>query len=211
MDKVEDPLKPLDEIREPDERSHNFVAGLEDNHAELNDIVLNDAVPLEVRQLFETAKNLSLYSWFVYRFHQVAELVSFTALEMALRERYQKENPQNEKRLMLRKLLTHAKSQGWIKEENFSGRMGRARHAAEMKKIHELMQSQDGEGIPVMEIPEPTEAEIQEALKTINMVDSVVKAGPEIRNILGHGSSMLHPNSITTLKINAEVINQLFP
>ncbi len=90
---LQDPLKPLDRIYEPDERQISFTASLEDRHAALEEITLSDAAPLDVRQLFETAKNLSLYSWFVYRFHQVSELISFSALEMALRERYLLENP----------------------------------------------------------------------------------------------------------------------
>ena len=118
-------LKPLEQIFEPDERQKAFSRTLQDRHESLSQIILNDNVPLNVKELFETAKNLSLYSWFVYRFHQAAELISFSALEMALRERYLGENPpqnnSNKRPPSLGKLMQHAKNQGWIINENFPG------------------------------------------------------------------------------------------
>jgi hypothetical protein len=86
-EEVPDPLKALSEVYAPDARQAHFVGTLADAHAILTQITLHTGVPVNVRQLFETAKNVSLYSWFVYRFHQVAESVAYSALEMALRER----------------------------------------------------------------------------------------------------------------------------
>ena len=71
---VEDPLKSLNEICSPDPRQKHFTGSLSDRHHILSEINLHLGVPVDVRQLFETAKNLCLYTWFVYRFHQVAEL-----------------------------------------------------------------------------------------------------------------------------------------
>jgi len=59
----------------------------------------------------------------VYRFHQVAELVAFSALEMALRERYIAENQDVAPKRRLRglnNLLQHAKSQQWITNEGLA-------------------------------------------------------------------------------------------
>jgi len=81
---IDDPLKSLVEVMHPDPRRSNIVGTLQDEHDDLASIRLNDGVPLVVAQLFETAKNVSLYSWFVYRFHPVSELVAFSALELAL-------------------------------------------------------------------------------------------------------------------------------
>lgn len=50
----------------------------------MSELTLHSGVPVAVLQTFETAKNVSLYSWFVYRFHRVAELVVYSALEFAL-------------------------------------------------------------------------------------------------------------------------------
>lgn len=138
-EEVQDPLKELEEIYSPDERQKYFQNALEDIHEELRSIALSDAVPLDVRQLFETSKNISLYSWFVYRFHQVAELVSFSALEMALRGRYINENPidpkSKERPPTLYQLMQHAKNAGWINNEEFSGMYGLARDHAEYIKM----------------------------------------------------------------------------
>lgn len=47
-------------------------ATLADRHAAVARYVLNATAPDAVRIHFETAKNLFLYGWFVYRFHPVA-------------------------------------------------------------------------------------------------------------------------------------------
>ena len=81
---IDDPLKSLAEICQPDPRRTNIIGSLAAEHEDLASIELNDNVPQVAAQLFETAKNVSLYSWFVYRFHPVAESVGFSALELAL-------------------------------------------------------------------------------------------------------------------------------
>ncbi len=45
-------------------------------HVALLELQITDRAPANVRQLFETAKNVALYTWFVFRFHQVNELVA---------------------------------------------------------------------------------------------------------------------------------------
>ena len=215
LDQLQDPLKPLDQIYEPDDRQISFSTSLEDHHAALEEIVLNDAVPLDVRQLFETAKNLSLYSWFVYRFHQVSELISFSALEMALRERYFAVNPIDEKSKKNRPpslydLMQHAKREGWITNEGFSDSYQIARHNAEFYKMIEKSKIHDFDKDPSRSIDEPSEEEIAEELSKMGRVKAITKTSHKIRNDLAHGSNTLHPNSISTLRINAEMINQIY-
>lgn len=48
-------------------------------------IRLNGSVPEDVRSHFEVARNLAVYSWFVYSFHEVAVLRAMASLEMAAR------------------------------------------------------------------------------------------------------------------------------
>lgn len=91
-----DRLKDLSKICEADERQQYFSTTLEIEHDILSQITINETAPRTAIQLFETAKNLSLYSWFVYRFHQVSELTAYSALEVALKEKYQLENPSDE-------------------------------------------------------------------------------------------------------------------
>lgn len=214
-DKLQDPLKPLDQIYEPDERQIPLIASLEDQHAALKEIILNDAVPLDVRQLFETAKNLSLYSWFVYRFHQVSELTSFSALEMALRERYLAENPIDEKSKKKRPptlydLMQHAKKEGWITNEGFSDSYQLARHNAEFNKMIEKSKTHDFDKEPSMSIDVPSEEEVAEELSKMDRVKAISETSHKIRNDLAHGSNTLHQNSISTLHTHAELINQIY-
>ena len=172
-------------------------------------------MPNEVSQLFETAKNISLYSWFVYRFHQVAELISYSALEMALRERYLSENPNDadkEKRPpTLYRLMQHAKDSQWITNEGFPSLYDRARHHAEIKKVMKKMASHDFSSEQTMAIDDPDEDEIVAALEDLDLVGAISGNAHKLRNQLAHGSSTLHPNSVSTLRTHAELINQVYP
>lgn len=46
--------------------------------------------------------------------------------------------------------------------------------------------------------------------KTTTLAKDTMNKIKALRNTLAHGSSMLHPNSISTLTVVADVINQLF-
>ena len=96
--RVMDTLKPLDAFVEPDERWAHFVhldptdlsfrpITMAERHAEIAAISLTAYAPEFIREHFETAKNLLLYAWFVYRFIPVAELHAYSTVEMALKER----------------------------------------------------------------------------------------------------------------------------
>ena len=132
-------------------------------------ITLNDDIPDEVLSQFNVAKNLVVYSWFSYPFHQIAEMKAYSTLEMALKIKFgQKGNG-------LKRLLEKAVSSGLIKDKEFS----HISHIVEDKKTNKYAKI----------LPE-----------TISI----------LRNKLAHGSNMLHPNSASTLRICADIINQLF-
>jgi hypothetical protein len=89
-------LKLLEEICQPDERHRNRVdveiatgvvsdTTVQSMHSLIEKITLDNNVPDEVRSHFETAKNLALYSWFVYSFNVVAAMQGYASLEMAVR------------------------------------------------------------------------------------------------------------------------------
>ena len=89
-------LKSLSEVCEPDIRYRGRVdldtttgvvseTAIESIYSLIQPITLGAAVPDEIRNHFETAKNLALYSWFVYSFNVVAAMHAFASLEMALR------------------------------------------------------------------------------------------------------------------------------
>jgi len=74
-------------------------------------------------QLFETAKNVSLYSWFVYRFHQGGRNGRlFRRWKWLLRERAGNAEfaPHGGARIPgLSELLTRAKAEKWMRTEDF--------------------------------------------------------------------------------------------
>lgn len=89
-------LKLLSEVCQPDIRYRGRVdldkttgtiseTTIESIYDLIQPISLGSNVPDEVRSHFETAKNLALYSWFVYSFNVVAAMHAFASLEMALR------------------------------------------------------------------------------------------------------------------------------
>jgi hypothetical protein len=111
----------------PDSRTHVFYkTDLRDQYEAIVCFILNLDVPTEVAIHFETAKNLYLYAWFVYRFYSVAEQQALASLEFALRERLQDfvaaEMKKHPKAIEpgLKKLLGHAIKGGFVRNENFS-------------------------------------------------------------------------------------------
>src|SRR5581483_11009648 len=140
---VEDPLRSLAEVHSPDPRRQFIVGTLADEHAALSTICLHDGVPEPVAQLFETAKNVSLYSWFVYRFHPVSESVGFGALELALNLR--KTGllllPDDFRSPGLSKLLREAVENGWIRDQEFPSRPAYAQHAAHLAAIAKIIEA----------------------------------------------------------------------
>lgn len=91
-------LKRLEDICQPDARYANRVdldlttgtatamtAG--SIYSLVEPIRLNTTVPEDVRSHFEVARNLAIYSWFVYSFHEVAVMQAMASLEMAARSK----------------------------------------------------------------------------------------------------------------------------
>jgi len=91
-------LKPREEVLSPDVRYLNRVnldhsngvvseMTIDTIYEELEQIQLNPTVPESVRSHFEIARNLAVYSWFVYSFNVVAAMQAFASLEMAVKEK----------------------------------------------------------------------------------------------------------------------------
>lgn len=89
-------LKRLEDIYQPDERWLNRVdidhstgavtpTTVESIYTLVEEIELGANVPDEVRSHFEIARNLAVYSWFVYSFSVVAAMQALASLEMAVR------------------------------------------------------------------------------------------------------------------------------
>jgi len=90
-------LRPAEYVCRPDPRNMMFVRvdltkgtsrpiELADHHEQISAYALHAGVPQEIVLQFDTARNVYLYAWFVYRFYPVAEHQSLACLELALRE-----------------------------------------------------------------------------------------------------------------------------
>jgi hypothetical protein len=117
-------LKALKEVCQPDVRYRHRVdldlttgavseTTVQSLYSLIEPIRLREKVPDEVRSHFEIAKNLALYSWFVYSFNVVAAMHAYSTLEMALKQKAGK------KRISLKKSLARA-----LKGRQFAGGLG---------------------------------------------------------------------------------------
>lgn len=162
---------------------------------------------------FETAKNLYLYSWFVYRFYPVAEQQALTSLEFALRERLPplEDTPKGKPRtegLALR--LQRARKLGFIRNEGLKIRERLARRSARARYEFETMEEMIRTGVTEMVLDdsniEPNEQDLDG-----DWIGTFVESLPKIRNEYAHGSHMLHPMVLGRFEIVCDLINQLYP
>jgi hypothetical protein len=193
-------LKKLDQICQPDVRQSFFARldlnnpngyrslVLEDFYNAAESVHLHEGVPEEIRNHFQTARNLIIYSWFYYPFNVTAELCAYTSAEFALRIK----SGHKTGRSSFRKLLEKAVAENWIRDEGFS----------HVKRKHENFQSFN-ESLPP-EFQRPQSQLAQDYCK------AMIGVLPRLRNTLAHGSTMLHQGGATTVRICADLINQLF-
>ena len=189
-------LKPLDQILLPDSLSASYIkvnretmesrpVVIKDHHDRLSAICLDDAVPNQVKSYFETVKNICLYGWFVDAFYTVALFLSLAAIEMALRIKFQQEDP--ERRWKFPQLISEARKRGLITDDGFPSAKARYEY---MKEIDPSI------GPPVADYCLFLEKEL-----------------PKLRNLFAHpeidnnvGPAYAYPLLITSM----EFINQLF-
>lgn len=211
MNTVIDAFKPLATVHEPDERWAHFSrwdetvgdfapVTLAQRHADLEMLELAEEVPEAIREHFNTGKNLLLYGWFVYRFIPVAELHAYSTVEMALRERASRagqaarlDRKGRELPWKFSELLQMAVKERWIVDDGFEVvRLRREANAAQADRLGvALAADADTQGVH-------------------RYCEALVESLPWLRNHLAHGSTSVHPNGMSTLRVCADLINQLF-
>lgn len=204
-----DAFKALNQIFDVDPRNEDIEIATW--HESIARITLVNTTPKVVKQLFENAKNIALYSYFSYRLHQPAEVIGYTALEKALKLKYEQEKELINVESIPKNLFDYmniALEQGWITDEGYESSHPLATSRVESKLLYKmidegLLQS----GVPV---PEPTFDEIIEEMRKMGIAKRRLHAGRHVRNELVHGSNALSASSIGTLNNIAEEINQIF-
>ena len=188
---------------------------LEERHADVSQFDLTAAVPLDIRVHFETAKNLYLYAWFVYRFYPVAEQQALATLEFGLRARLamlypDRYGPSSKWFPGLSKMLETARKDGLISNAGMRATerwaMRRARDRVSDDAMRKLIESgaECIEFDPDSAVPEPQDY-ADDALSIF------METLPAIRNTYAHGSSMLHSTVLGTFEIVTDLVNQLYP
>lgn len=221
MENHPDYLRTPELVCKPDRRSSttafltNKPLTIEHQHSAVTDISLHKGVPEDIRVQFETTKNIYLYAWFVYRFYSVAKQHAYACLELALCERFEEElfaagEKKREFGPGLNKLLTHAARSGCLKNEHFSV----WRHHTEMRAKHRTEAEiwEEAKRIGLSEIIyDETQFVIKDVDRDHEYLGLIIKSMPWTRNHYAHGSTSLDNQALGTIRLVAEIINQIYP
>lgn len=178
----------------PDGRQEKAV--IADWHNQIASITLHENVPSVIREQYDVAKNVLLYSWYSYRMRVVAWLYSYSVLENALRKKYENTSGSNPG---LHRLLEKAVQDGLLNDSGFH-----------MTKYKESVVSERAEGDTICRQIEYIEIPESERRESTRYVEGLCKSIPKLRNALAHGEHKILSEVLTVMFINAEIINMLF-
>lgn len=221
-----DLLRTLDKACSPDSRVRALAridtqTGLarqitfEDQHSAVGSFLLNPTVPEHIAIHFETAKNLYLYAWFVFRFYPVAEQQAFATLEFALRERQPEfvaayKAKRKDREPGLGTLLKNAIEIRLVRNEAFRTREHWALTRAGARYSQEITEKMAAEGLTEMVVDYSNVRPSKEDLNH-DWLKDFLNAIPYLRNMHAHGSGVLYHSVLHTFEVVAELINQLYP
>lgn len=186
------------------------------HHADIAKVQLSSAVPEAIAIQFETARNLYLYAWHVYRFYMVATTHALTTLEFGLRERLPEQLPMpyqrtGQKRPMLAGMLGYAIDKGLVRNEGFRRWHHAGEQRARERRSMDAIRTMVDQGLDSMEIDDEGSLEVLPEDLRWDLVEVLRQSMPSLRNQLTHGIPMLTRQVLGTLELVAEVLNQLYP
>lgn len=203
---VDDPLKPLNEIFEADRDF--FEESVVDRHKALSLIVVNEDVPKNVSQLIEAAKNISLYSYYVYRLHQPAELFGFIAFELALKERAKLED-EIIKPDTLMGHINYAVDNKWLDSRDDPDLIERAVENARRSNFIDVADFLEGDASMLEPTIDQIDKQIEDLSSNSNQKE-LIHTTRHLRNALAHDGGYLAPSSVSSLIATVKLINKLF-
>ncbi len=234
-----DAFRTLEQLHQPDARMAYFAVrdgssfrpiAQKDRYESVAALALDASVPDEVRVHFDTARNVYLYAWFVYRFHVVAEHQVLATLELALRTRLisvgvldadglykttlrpkAPDGRQREKveRVALRRLLELASEKGLLRNDRLADRAEWALRLAYQRQSQEQIERMTELGLTEMAVPDEDPVPNQDELD-FDWIQHFAEHLPGIRNNYAHGSSSVHASVLTTFQFVRALIDQLF-
>lgn len=211
-------VNPADALRTPrdtcraDPRMGQHPNDLEERWRAISGLELTAGVPETVAHHFETAKNVLLYAWFVYRFHMVAEQYVLTTLELALRERLSRDNfisVTDDWMPGLKLMLGKARERGLISNDRFAPAQEFARRRAEMRQSLAMIRRMQELGLEEITY-DPSQIEITGEDLARDWLDQFEQSLPKLRNMHAHGTKSLYPTVFNTFRVVHNIIEQLF-
>ncbi|MEI7612745.1 MAG: hypothetical protein WCK63_07535 [Betaproteobacteria bacterium] len=190
-------------------------AAIGKHHADVDQFKLAALVPDEVKVKFETAKNLYLYAWFVYRFYPVSEHHALTCLELGLRMRFPDPLPKKywnkppSRKPTLHPLLRFASESGFLQNKGFRRWHKHVEQHARQRYVNDILKEMTERNLDQVEL-NYEQAIPNEQDQNWNLLSVLLEVLPEIRNSYAHGSTMLHDRVLGTLELVSEILNQLF-
>jgi hypothetical protein len=163
-----------------------------DHYGAAADLEVPAHIPEGVKTQLNTAKNLFIYSWYVYGFGPLVDLTAYAALEQALRLRFKEEGAPTPRKAFA-KLLQDAIRKGWLQDVHIR----HFRRLEERKKRVSDPESEDN-------------APNGETLDPQSYVKLLAANFPMLRNSLAHGHGQIYPPSTFTLGLCMDLIGQLF-
>lgn len=165
----------------------------QDHYRNIEALALSGSVPKELRDHFDTARNLLLYAWFVWEFIPVAELHAYGSVEMALRTKLGYE--QDGHGPALHRLFNEAIRRSLLHDIGFRHFH---RRRAKRREFVELL----AQAVGLEAAPEPPPDPLAYCRVLARWL-------PYFRNRLAHGSRMNMGHGLWTLELCADVISQL--
>lgn len=195
---------------------HGAMSSVDAHHQLMADLRLHSTVPEHLRISFDTARNLYLYAWHVYRFYPVAEAQALVTLEAGLREvmpyrlppAYQR--PKQE-RAMLFGLVNHAIDIGLIRNEGFSRWHRAAAQSARERATWARLEVMERLGLQELEIDPHEPVDVIPEDEGWDLLDVLRRSLSTRRNAHAHGEGGLTPSVYGTLELVCEILNQVFP
>lgn len=211
-------INPADGLRspatafQPDPRSPHNPDALASRWQAIAPLNFGSRVPEAVVIHFETAKNVLLYGFFVYRFHMVAEQYVLSTLELALRERLLRDGLITVKddwvpglKLMMDKASVH----GLISNDHFEPGRALARRRAEHRHSMEMIRRMEEEGLVEVSY-DPSQVELTSEDLSFDWIKQFTDSLPGLRNMHAHGTASLYPTVFNTFRIVHNLIGQMF-
>jgi hypothetical protein len=185
------------------------------HHRDIEAIQLTASVPEAVAIQFETARNLYLYAWHVFRFLPVAQRQALFALEFGLKVRFPERLPEQYQRSkqqhpMLSGLLRYAIDQGLIRNDGFRRWHEAVEAHARQRRSMDAFQAMIDQRLESIELDEQEPVSINLEDQSWDLVQVLQRSLPALRNELAHGSSMLTHQALETIELVAEILSQLY-